>query len=346
MTIEETVHNAHQLKVRAIDREGTDACAVTFEVPDGAEEEFSYRPGQFVTIRVWIDDDWHARCYSVCDWDTEPGLIRIGVKEIRDGLVSGWINKNLAPGDVVWCLPPSGVFTPSRLDAPLALFAGGSGITPILAIAKAALAAGSQDVTLCYANRCRNQVMFRNEIEMLLEHYPQQFTVDWWMDDESGLMSSDVVADIADGRRDSEFLVCGPGPFMKLVTEALSGAGIGRHQVHVEKFQSLEGDPFVVERDDQQPTGEQVEVTVTFYGETHKVPWDKSKNLLVALESAGLAPPFSCREGRCSSCACRLLEGEVRMLKNNALEPEDLADQLILSCQSVPVSDTVAVEYE
>ncbi|WP_445189213.1 FAD-binding oxidoreductase [Pseudonocardia sp. Cha107L01] len=295
MTTDNIVTQAHQLSVRTIDRVGLDACSITLEVPTGAVDDFRYRPGQFITLRLWIDDAWHARCYSVCDWDQGPGLLRIGVKQIPDGIVSGWINNTLMPGDLVWCLPPSGIFTPTNLEVPLVLVAGGSGITPILAIAKAALAEGSPDVALCYANRSQEHVMFREEIDELARCFPQQFHVRWWMDDVDGLMSPEAVKGMTSGSSHStEFLICGPTPFMALVTDAIADAGIDRHRIHIEKFNSLEGDPFVVVSRDESTTGEQAEISVTLYGESHTVPWDTSQNLLVALETAGLGPiPFS-----------------------------------------------------
>jgi 3-ketosteroid 9alpha-monooxygenase subunit B len=152
--------------------------------------------------------------------------------------------------------------------------------------------------------------------------------------------------ELAAGKTSSEFLVCGPAPFMTLVIQGLADAGVDRNRIHVEKFQSLKGDPFVAAPSRESATAEQAEVTVTLYGETHQLSWDGDQSLLVALETAGLAPPFSCREGRCSSCTCRLIEGEVQMVANNVLEAEDLAEHLILACQSIPVSTAITIEFE
>src|SRR3954449_7625389 len=158
---------SHQLVVREIVRETDDACSVVLEAPAGAD--FSYRPGQFLTLRLPTAAGPVGRCYSLCSSPHVDPELRIAVKRVRDGIGSNWVNDSLAVGDEIECLAPSGVFTPKTLDDDLLLFAGGSGITPVLSILKSALAVGSGQVVLVYANQNENSVIFADKLRQLVE---------------------------------------------------------------------------------------------------------------------------------------------------------------------------------
>jgi 3-ketosteroid 9alpha-monooxygenase subunit B len=318
----------HRLRVDAVIEETADARSF---VLSGAD--FAVRPGQFLTVRAGDV----ARCYSLSSAPGEP--LKITVKRTPDGYGSHWMCSSLAAGMELDVLAPAGVFTPSSLDGSLLAFAAGSGITPVMSIIRAVLTQGSGRVFLVYANRDEASVIFARELSGLADQHPDRLTVVHWLESVQGLPS---VAGLRAFVRDcDEAFVCGPGPFMEAARKALHDVPV----VHVEKFVSLSSDPFsaVVPVVDDRPDAV---VEVELDGERHRFPWPARTKLLDLLLERGLDAPYSCREGACSACACRLVEGEVKMLNNDVLDPEDIAEGIVLACQSVPVTDTVKITYE
>jgi 3-ketosteroid 9alpha-monooxygenase subunit B len=335
----------HRLVVRDIVRETDDACSIVLEPPAGAD--FSYQPGQFLTLRLPTETGAVGRCYSLCSSPHVDEELRIAVKRVRDGVGSNWINDSLAVGAEVECLPPSGVFTPKSFDDDLLLFAGGSGITPVLSILKSALAVGSGQIVLVYANQHENAVIFAAQLRELAEANPERLHVVHWLESVQGLPSRALLrAFIAPYSSYTAFL-CGPSPFMETVTHALRDCGVPPARIHIERFQSLVEDPFAMETtaapaDD---SGETTRLEVELDGETHEYDWPRHTKLLDFLLAQGLKAPYSCRQGLCSACACIIDEGEVKMLTNEILEQEDLDEGYILGCQSLPLTEKVKIRY-
>lgn len=341
--------DAVRLVVREIVRETDDACSVVLEPPADRVADFTYRPGQFLTLQLPHPDGAVARCYSLCSSPDVDDELRIAVKRVADGPGSNWINDVLAVGDEVECLPPGGVFTPKSLDDDLLLFAGGSGITPVLAILKSALTVGSGRIVLVYANQHERSVIFGEQLRDLVEANPERLHVLHWLESLQGLPSRALLkAFIAPYREYSAFL-CGPSPFMETVTHALRDCAVPPSRIHIEKFQSLTENPFTmaapVVSDDPADAGDTTQLQVDLDGETHSFDWPRQTKLLDFLLEKGLKAPYSCRQGACSACACILDEGEVKMLTNEILEQEDLHEGYVLGCQSLPLTDTVKIRY-
>lgn len=367
--------DAESFELRVVDvvEETADAHSITLEVPEEHAEKFTYRAGQFLTVAVPSDRTGvAARCYSLC---SSPGgepaePITITVKRTADGYASNWICDNIREGDTLRVLPPSGIFTPSSLDNDLLLFAGGSGITPVMSITRTALARGSGRVVLFYANRDERSVIFGAELARLAAEHPDRLLVVHWLESVQGLPSQEQLKAFAAAYTSYEAFVCGPAPFMKLTVAALKELEFPRARRHQEKFVSLGGNPFgdlhdqetaeheihdaesdpddVDESSDAQEPGPAgpVKLEVELDGEEYTFDdWAPGTKLLEHLEAKGIRAPYSCREGECSACAVRLVEGEVRMLHNDVLEEEDLAEGIRLGCQSVPVTDHVKVTY-
>ena len=349
--------DSYRLRVVDVIDETEDARSVVLEVPDEARDAFAYKPGQFLTVAVPSDRTGAvARCYSLSSTPYETDLLKFTVKRTVEGYGSNWINDNVRPGQHVTVLPPSGIFTPASLDADLLLLAGGSGITPVISIAKSALARGSGRVVLLYANRDERSVIFAEELAELARKHPDRFVVVHWLESVQGLPSSEHMKAFAAHFTDFDAFVCGPGPFMHGVVDALKQLGFPRERRHQEKFISLGGNPFGDEVEDVSTDAEDDEPAVrtgpaTVAGELDGQQfafddWAPDQRLLDFLLAKGLDAPYSCREGNCSACACRLLGGEVRMAANEVLDEEDLADGIRLACQSLPVSDEVTISYE
>ena len=355
------------LEVVSVVDETADARSISFAVPAGAEDAFRYKPGQFLTLAVPSDrDGLAARCYSLSSSPHDGGPLTVTVKRTVDGYASNWVCDHLEPGSTMRVLPPSGIFTPASLDADLLLFAGGSGVTPIMSITRTALDQGSGRIVVFYANRDERSVIFASELSRLAAEHPDRLQVVHWLESVQGLPTGEQLRSFASGYLSWDAFVCGPAPFMKLVTTALRELDFPRERRHQEKFVSLGGNPFgdvaevaaaaqeVAEAESEgdapaavpQGPSDPVKLEVELDGETHVFDdWQPGTTLLAHLEGKGVKAPYSCREGECSACAVRLLEGEVRMLHNDVLDDEDLADGIRLGCQSVPVTDTVRATY-
>jgi len=334
-----------RVTIREITRETPDACSVVLEPPAGTD--FSYQPGQFLTLRLPTPTGLVGRCYSLCSSPHVDDELRIAVKRVREGVASNWINEALEVGAEIECLPPSGVFTPKSLDDDLLLFAGGSGITPVLSILKSALATGSGQVVLVYANQHENAVIFGAQLRELAEAHPERLHVVHWLESVQGLPTRPLLRAFIEPYRTYSAFLCGPSPFMETVTHALRDCGVPPARIHIEKFQSLAEDPFAlpVAAPADDVDGETTHLEVELDGETHEFEWPRSRKLLDFLLEKRLKAPYSCRQGLCSACACIIDDGEVEMLHNEILEQEDLDEGYVLGCQSVPLTDSVKIRY-
>ena len=345
----------HRLVVRDVVEETPDARSLVFDVPAEQAERFRYTPGQFLTVRMPGEDgDAAARCYSL---SSAPGIdphLTVTVKRVDGGRVSHWICNDVRPGQEIDVLPPSGRFTPRSLDADLLLVAGGSGITPVMSIARSVLERGTGTVVLVYANRDEHSVIFADRLRELGERHPERLLVLHLLESVEGRPTAARLRAVLGPHtgRDGAF-VCGPGPFMEAAGATLRELGMTRERVVVEKFVSLSTDPFSRTRAAPAPDADAgaadagaARVRVTLDGEQHELSWPRNRHLLDVLLDAGLDAPFSCREGACSACSCKIVSGEVTMTRNDVLEDEDLEEGWVLGCQSLPVADHVDVSYD
>lgn len=338
---------AVSLTVAAVIAESHDAKSVVLAVPDEHRARFEYRPGQFLTLRVPSDlTGSAARCYSLASSPHTDDAHKVTVKRTKGGYVSNWLCDNISVGDKIDTLPPSGQFTPADLDADLLLWAAGSGITPVMSILKSALTVGTGRVVLCYANRDESSVIFAAELRDLAARYAGRLTVLHWLESIQGLPTRAQLTGFAHMFTNYQSFVCGPEPFMAVVKEALSEAGVPRANIHLEVFQSLTGDPFAeVPVEDVADDAAVSEAEISIDGQLHHLGWPQTRNLVEVMLAAGIDVPFSCREGNCGSCAATLVDGEVDLGNAAILEPEDIAGGLFLACQARPLSCRLKVEF-
>jgi 3-ketosteroid 9alpha-monooxygenase subunit B len=336
-----------KLTVTDVIEESHDARSLVFAVAHNEQARLHYLPGQFLTLRVPTESgDAVARCYSLASSPHTDSAPKVTIKRVDGGHGSNWLCDNVAVGHVIEALPPAGTFTPRTLDADLLLWAGGSGITPVMSILKSALASGTGKVTLVYANRDERSVIFAAELRELMAEHPDRLTVLHWLESVQGLPSEQHLTALARRLGDAESFICGPAPFMAAVQAALRNAGMPRTAVHVEVFTSLSGNPFAeVEHFDVGAADDSPTVTVTIDGRQHQLQWPRQATLVDVMLSAGLDVPYSCREGQCGSCAATLIGGEVDMPASEILEPDDIEAGTILGCQVRPVSDDIEVEF-
>jgi 3-ketosteroid 9alpha-monooxygenase subunit B len=310
--------------------ETSDACSLVLDA------DFSYEPGQFITVRVGDA----ARCYSLCSSPHTGEPPAITVKRTAGGYASNWLCDNIRPGSVLDILPPAGTFTPRSLDDDLLLLAAGSGITPVMSILKSALARGSGRVVLVYANRSEESVIFGDTLRSLAGG---RLLVIHQLDGLQGPPSVASVAALTAPYAAYEAFVCGPDPYMSLVRSALASIGMPPSRVHIERFVSLSENPF--EAIPVAAGAVPSHITVTLDDQTHVLEWPPGARMLDVLLDAGLDAPYSCRQGICGACACQLADGKVDMAHNEVLEDADLADGWILACQSTAITDSVTIRY-
>ncbi|WP_245788476.1 ferredoxin--NADP reductase [Amycolatopsis marina] len=348
--------NILRLRVAEVIEETADAHSIVFDLTPEQRAALAYRPGQFLTLRVPSEQCGSvARCYSLSSSPFTGDAPQVTVKRTDGGYASHWICDNVRPGSEIEVLAPSGVFSPASLDTDLLLVAAGSGITPVMSIVKSALAQGSGQVVLVYANRDERSVIFGHDLRALAEKHPDRLTLIHWLESVQGLPSTEQLRTLLRPFTGHEAFVCGPPPFMTAATTALKALDVPRSRIRREKFVSLGGNPFETAtitpaKEDTGSAGGHEEqpatVRVELDGERHELAWPRRSKLLDLLLERGLDAPFSCREGQCSACACRITSGEVKMLHNEVLEAEDIDEGIVLACQSVPLTDEVSVSYE
>jgi ring-1,2-phenylacetyl-CoA epoxidase subunit PaaE len=346
----------HRLAVARVDRLTDDAAAVTFAVPEELADEFAFRPGQSLTLRRTDDGRDERRDYSICAPAGAP--LRIGVREVPGGLFSSWLVHSVRPGDEIEVLPPSGRFTADlSIPAEHVFVVAGSGITPALSLASSALSDGRSTVTMLYGNRRADTVMFADELAELKDRYGSRLTLLHVLSREardaevtSGRLEGErlrrLVAALVDAGRVDHWWLCGPHGLVSDARTLLADLGVPRERVHQELFYVDDAPPQPVRGDGAAVTGPASEVTVVLDGRTTPLTLPRDVPVLDAAQRVRGDLPFACKGGVCGTCRARVTDGEVRMRRNYALEPDEVAAGYVLTCQSLPVSDAVTVDYD
>ena len=337
------------LQIASVISETDEAKSFSFTVPPELSEQFAYKSGQFLTLRVPYQGKFLPRCYSM---SSAPGLDprpRVTVKRVQDGRGSNWICDNLKKRETIEVLPPSGLFVSKDLGRDKILFAGGSGITPVFSIARTALQHGSGKVVLFYANRDWASVIFLEKLQQLGMEHMERLSVVHWLDQEKGFANrgglTQFIKEQLPSLNNPEVFICGPGPFMDAAENAALDAGLPEDAVHVERFASLPEEG--AEQDHSAVDGavDGAQVTIQLWGETYTVDVNENETILEAALRNKIQAPYSCQAGTCGTCACKVLEGTVHMRHNEALSERDLGRGMVLSCQSVPTAAKVAVKF-
>jgi len=343
-------HGYHELRVKGVVRETHDASSFVLEVPAPLEETFRYRSGQFCTFRVHVDGE-QLRSYSMSSAPEIDDDLTVTVKRVAGGLVSNWFLDRLGVGDVVEATKPAGMFCARDTERPVLAFCGGSGITPVMSIAKHVLATTPRSVRLLYANRDRDSVIFDAVLGALGDAHPGRLAVRHHFDSAGGFLTPDDVRDFAGADAGgADCYICGPGPFMDIVEGVvLLELGVAPERIFLERFlvdQQEKEDAAVAAIDPAGAADVPDEVTVILGGKRVVIKYQAGDTLLETARRGGLRPPFSCESGNCATCMAFLKEGNVAMRANNALTPEEVEEGWVLTCQSLPSGDTVTVEYE
>jgi len=349
----------HELTVTDVQNTIRDAVVVTLQPKPGEEEAFRFLPGQHLTFRRDFDGEELRRSYSLCVSPGE-GKLRVGIKRIEGGAFSNWANDNLKPGDRLEALPPSGVFhLPEERAARNYLgFAGGSGITPVLAILKTVLEEEpGSEFTLVYANRGVNTIMFREELEDLKNRYMGRLTVIHVLETDTqeidlftGRIDQQKVAALArhwiDLPATDAAYICGPEPMMKAIEAGLLAEGFPKEAIHYELFVSAQPGRLARRVAEARTDTGDTEARITIDGATRTVRMDRDHSILEAALANDLPAPYACTKGVCSTCMAKVTKGEVEMRANHALEDDEVRAGYVLTCQCYPLSAEVEVDYD
>ena len=383
----------HDLIVRRIEPDTTEAVIVTFEVPVELRESFGFTQGQYLTLRKTIEGQDLRRSYSICA-GVDDGELRVAVRKVKGGVFSNWINEHLQPGDQISVMAPQGrFFVP--LDATAQRhhlgIAGGSGITPILSILKTVMVREPHSrFTLIYGNRALRSTMFKEELEDLKNRWMQRVVLHHVFSDEPGndgphgashlppegarselgaARRSDLPLNMGHMNREKigEFLrtvvpaasidhayICGPFQMNDEAEAALQAAGVSEERIHIERFgvaqapgaASAQGVDAVMHQA-QPGDAERSRIVIVRDGLQREIEFSKDQpSILDAASAAGLEVPFSCTSGVCGTCRCKVMEGQVRMERNFALDKKEVEAGFVLSCQAHPLTERVVLSFD
>jgi ring-1,2-phenylacetyl-CoA epoxidase subunit PaaE len=352
----------HSLRVKSITPDTDEAVIVSFDVPAALQHDFQFTQGQHLTLRTLLNGKEERRSYSICS-GVDDGELRIGVRHVSGGVMSSWINQSLKTGETIDVLPPEGrFFVP--VDASQARhylgIAGGSGITPILAIMKTVLAREPlSQFTLIYANRRQSSTMFKEELEDLKNRYLTRLTLHTVFSQEhmdsplnSGRLTQaklgEFLSVLIQPQQLDHIFVCGPHGFNDEADAALLATGVPAEHIHIERF----GVPVDAAGGKTKPTVQagdapQAMIQIIRDGLSRDIEFrTEHGNVLDAAAAAGLEVPYSCKSGVCCTCRAKLMEGQVRMDRNFALEPHEVAAGFVLTCQAHPLTERVVISFD
>ncbi len=344
----------HLLTVASVERLCEDAVAVTFEVPDDLRATYDFEAGQSLTLRRIIDGEDHRRDYSICaPVGQRP---RVGVRLIPGGTFSQWLVNDLRPGDEVEVQPPRGSFRASADGGRHLCIAAGSGITPMLSIASTVLTHAESRVTLLYGNRTTASVMFAEELSDLKNRYGPRLDLVHVLSREP----RDV--ELFSGRLEAERLrrlitalvpidavdhvwLCGPFGMIADARAVLDELAVPAERVHFELFYVDEPPP-EIHRPEAVVAGATSNVTVVLDGRSTTSAMPQDQSILDSAQRTRADLPFACKGGVCGTCRAHLSSGEVDMRRNYALGADEVARGFVLTCQSLPVSEDVTVDFD
>jgi ring-1,2-phenylacetyl-CoA epoxidase subunit PaaE len=351
----------HSLRVAEIVPETAEANSIRFDVPPELRDTFEFKAGQHLTLKADIGGEEVRRNYSLCTAPDERDWM-VTVKRIGGGVFSNWVGDTLKAGDTVEVMPPHGSFT-TEFNATAKRhavgIAGGSGITPVMSLLRTLLKSEPESrFTLLYGNRDSSSIIFLEELARLKDRYLSRLEIYHFLDAEEGDIDlfngmlnrerlDDALEHLVGSPADiSDWFICGPGPMMDAAESALIDRNIGRERIHIERFTAdRPKESLVKEMADLQTKAAGLTVSVTLDGRTRKVSFIEG-NILDSARAAGLPAPFACKAGVCATCRAKVTAGKVEMAARYGLTDEEVEEGYVLTCQSVPAGEGVAVDYD
>ena len=342
----------HLLKILEITTETTNAVSISFEVPASLKENYSFRSGQYVTLRAKIKENVVSRSYSICS-SPNSELLTVAIKIVEGGLFSNYANEALRAGDTIEVSFPEGRFVFDNDGSKKTFFgiAAGSGITPVLSIIKDTLETnGSSKFVLLYGNKSIADTMFHSEIENLKTLYAERFYCHNIYSRENndgseyGRIEANVIKYCIRAHSNlsfNKFFICGPEELTVASIKVLEKLGYNKNNILFELFYSKANDTIETETDSQL-----TKIKITSDYEDFEISMEKNITILDAALNHKIDVPYSCQGGVCSSCVGKITEGTAKMIQNNVLSDGEIADGLTLACQAVPTSDILSIDFD
>lgn len=350
----------HELTVTDVQKTIRNAVIVTLQPPEGSAGGFEFKSGQYLTFKRDFDGQEIRRSYSICTGEND-GCLQVGIKQVEGGAFSTWANTDLKPGDTLASMPPMGSFfsgTKTGQSKNYLAFAGGSGITPVLSILKSVLndEPGSH-FTLVYANQGAHTIMFREELEDLKNIYLDRLAIVHVLETEG--QDSDLFSGRIDSKKcvglfkywidiqsiDAAY-ICGPEPMMLAISQALRDHGLNDDQIKFELFAGTQVGQAKRRASSRKPETVQTKLTVKLEGAVYDLELGPDISVLDAALDQSIDAPHACKAGVCSSCRCKVVEGEVEMIANHSLEDYEVEKGYVLACQSYAVSDKIRLDFD
>lgn len=351
----------HSITIKDVYKETDDASVITFDIPEELYEEFKFRQGQHLILRHFFNGQEERRTYSLCSSPNDHTW-QVAVKQIPQGIFSTFVNTELKPGETLDIMPPTGEFGVPISDTPknYVAFVAGSGITPVLSMIQSHLANEPESTfKLFYLNRQAKSIMFKEEIEQLRNKYLGRFEIYYFLSREhrdielfNGRFTEEKIDMLSKTLLNissiDEVFLCGPEAMVSMIREQLQERGLNSDQIHSELFVSgLSEEDIARMKRLQEQKIDGVNVTIRDGGKDfHFIMTKDQDNILDAALAAGADLPFACKGGVCSTCKCQVVEGDVEMKINYALEEDEVEKNYILSCQAVPLSKDVTVNFD
>lgn len=344
------------LEVAHVERLTDDAVAVTFDVPEDLAEDYRFKPGQALTLRRVDGERDERRSYSICAPMGAPP--RVAVREVPGGFFSPYLVHHVKPGDKIEVLPPSGTFTADlTIPANHVFVVAGSGITPALSLAATVLRDGRSTVTVFYGNRRASTVMFADELADLKDAYGPRLQLVHVLSRESrdaelttgrldGPRLRTLIDKLVDADHVDHWWLCGPHGMVSDARDVLTALGVPAERVHQELFYVEDDPPSAIRRDAVRVEGPASQVTIVLDGRSTALTLPRDMPILDAAQRFRADLPFACKGGICGTCRARITEGETRMRRNYALEPAEVEAGYVLTCQAVPLSDAVTIDFD
>ena len=343
----------HALKIAAVDKLTPNSVALTFDIPENLKDTFSFKAGQYITLKHQLNGKELRRAYSISS-PPSSGKLTVGIKKMEDGTFSVYANESLKAGDTIDVMVPEGRFVfEATSPKKIAAFAAGSGITPIMSIAQTVLEShGENTFVLVFGNQSPEETMYFKTIQSLKERYGNRFFVQYVysrVSEEGALFGrierstvNFVLKNKFKGTEFDAFYLCGPEEMIKQVSDTLKDTGVSKDKVHFELFTTDD------ETEDELAGALEgkTEVEVLLDDETFTLVMDKKELVLDAVLKQDIDAPYSCQGGVCSTCIARLVEGEVEMVKNHILTDGEIKEGFVLTCQAHPISAKIKVDYD
>ena len=352
----------HKLKIVELKDETQDTKTIRLEIPNDLNNLFGYRAGQFVTLRLLVEGQVVTRCYSISNAPSDNNTLSITVKKVAGGLVSNALHDSLEVGQELNVAAPAGSFVLPKQHPEACnyiMIAGGSGITPIISLLQNILEEHAPaKVHLIDANSNQNTIIFKQHIAALQQKYPQNLDVKHVLSSKSGRLSVERLGELLDKipyatENNTHFYICGPQGLKDIASQSLAAINTQQKRIHQENFTTAppssdakaieENHTHVIAPYSQPGTPESLSVSLN--GQLTKIKPLENETILEAAIRSGVNPPYSCMSGICGSCRAKLNEGEVHMENASGLSSEELQEHNILTCQAIPKSKNVAVDY-